>query len=137
RVRGFEMPVEKATVKRERQSEAEHLAPRRKALEVIGPVPRHPPRPFRRREQTALLVEANGVAREVGAPGQLLHPPLPGGLLRGLLGHLGRHAPDSRSVHSQGPHRPRLDTNSWARNLTWGPVFGTNSWCKHRSPGRP
>ena len=45
-------------------------------LDVVGAVPGDAARTAGRREQLALLVEADGVDRDVGAPGQLLDPDL-------------------------------------------------------------
>ena len=92
RVGGIEIAVEDAADQREGEAPAAQLPDPRQALEVLGAVPADPPRPLRRREQAALLVEADRVDREVGAPGQLLDPPL-FRAARGPLGRSGRHAP--------------------------------------------
>ena len=68
------------------------LADAGQALEVLGPVPGDPALALGRRQQLALLVEADRVDRHVGPLGQLLDPqPV--------------HAADSRSDHSHGPDR--------------------------------
>ncbi len=52
---------------------------RAEAVDVVGAVPGDAALAAGRREQLALLVEADGVDRHVGAPGELLDPDRTGG----------------------------------------------------------
>ena len=72
RVGGVELTVEQPADHRERESLALELLDAAEAVFVIGVVPGHTALTAGRWEELALLVEADGVDRDVGAAGELL-----------------------------------------------------------------
>ena len=82
---------------REGQPPAAQVADARQPVEVLGPVEPEATLPPGRREEPALLVEADRVDRHVGLLRQLLDPPL-----RGHAAILGAITPKVRSG-SAGP----------------------------------
>ena len=79
-VGGVELTGEQPADHRQREALALEVLDALQPLDVVGAVPGDAPRPAGRREQLALLVEADGVDRDVGAPGQLLDPDLADGV---------------------------------------------------------
>ena len=77
-VGGVELTAHEPPDEREGQAPAAEVADAGEAVEVLGPVEAEAPLPAGRREQPALLVEADRVDRHVGLLRQLLDPPLRG-----------------------------------------------------------
>ena len=104
-VGGVELAGEQAADDREREALALEVLDAAEPVDVLVAVPGDAPLAAGRREQLALLVEADGVDRHVGAPGELLDadPPSPGS--RGLASARSMSA-DSRSDHSRDHPRP-------------------------------
>ncbi len=83
RVGRIEIAGEDTADEREREALSAQLPHPEQPIEVLGPVPGDPSGALGRRQEAALLVEADRVDGKVGPPGQVLHPP--------ALARLGRH----------------------------------------------